>query len=323
MTNKSTPWDEIKEPSSDYNVRLVLDKGAVPLYWGKDSVGHCLFVVELQGDHAEQFRKDRTSVHGIKVDLRRLDDSGRHGLVLTLEKHVDKDLFMRLCETLAESLQPVVDYSTALEVTLAHIKRWKAFLAGRKSSLLSAEEIRGLFSELLFLRHLYQSILDERSAMEAWCGPDRSHQDFIFGNTAVEVKSISGRERSTVRISSEDQLEALCDKLFLEVYRLSDMPDSDQAISLNGLVKLIENELGDALAMEEFSKRLAANGYVEMREYDTPILMVAAQHTYRVTEGFPRLVRSELPDGIARVGYEIELEKMAEFKCDQNEIGRG
>ena len=64
---------------------------------------------------------------------------------------------------------------------------------------------------------LYQNHLDEKAAMEAWCGPDGAHQDFIFGNTAVEVKSLSGRERSTVRISSEDQLESLCDDLFLVV----------------------------------------------------------------------------------------------------------
>lgn len=45
-------------------------------------------------------------------------------------------------------------------------------------------------------------------AVEAWLGPEKSHQDFIFGNTAVEIKSLSGTERSTVRISSEDQLKS-------------------------------------------------------------------------------------------------------------------
>jgi len=322
MMTSATPWDEIKEPSSDYNVRRISGSGVVPLYWGKDSAGHCLFVVELQGDHAEKFRKEDASVHGINVDLRQMDAAGSQGLVLTLEKQIDKDLFMGLCETLASNLQPVANSATALEVALAHIKRWKAFLAGRKSSLLSAEEIRGLFSELLFLRYLYQVLLDEKAAMEAWCGPDKAHQDFTFGNTAVEVKSLSGRERSSVHISSEDQLESLCDNLFLMVYRLSDMPHSKQAYSLNGLVKLIETELTDATAIEEFLMRLAANGYVEMREYDSPVLLVTAQHLYRVTEGFPCLVRSGLPDGILRVKYEIKLEKMIGFECILDEIGR-
>lgn len=323
MTTRTTPWDEIGNPDADYNVRRVAGLGVMPLYWGKDSAGQCLFVVELEGDHAEQFRKDGTSVHGINVDLRRLDTTASQSLVMTLEKHVDKDLFMGLCETLIASLQPVTDSATALSVALAHIKRWKAFLAGRKSRLLSAEEIRGLFSELLFLRSLYQNHLDERAAMEAWGGPDGAHQDFIFGNTAVEVKSLSGRERSTVRISSEDQLEALCDELFLMIYRLSDMPDSDRSLSLNGLVHLIERELTDVTAIEELPKRLASYGYVEMREYDKPEFLVTAQHAYRVADGFPRLVRSDLPDGVVRLGYEIELEKIVAFECDPDNIGGG
>lgn len=323
MTTRATPWDEIGNPDVDYNVRLVAGSKAIPLYWGKDSAGRCLFVVELEGDHAKQFRKEGTSINGIDVDLRSLDGGGRQGLVLTLEKHIDKDLFMRLCDTLIASLQPTTDSATALAVALAHIKRWKAFFAGKKRGVLSAEEVRGLFCELLFLRSLYQDHLDERVAIEAWCGPDGTHHDFIFGNKAVEIKSLSGKERNTIIISSEDQLESLCDDLFLLVYRLNDMPDSDRSLSLNGLVRSIEKELTDATAIEEFSVRLASYGYVEMREYDRPEFFVAARYAFHVTDDFPRLVRSNLPGGIVRLRYEIELEKVTEFQCDPERIWEG
>ena len=317
---RAVPWDEIKAPERDYNVRLVGGSGAVPLYWAKDSEGHCLFVIELEGDHADQFRRNSTSVHGIRVDLRMLDVTRGQGLVLTLEQHVDKDLFFGLCETLIQSLRETRDSSAALAVALAHLKRWKAFLAGKKPRLLSAEEIRGLFGELQFLRLLYQEHLGEKDAVEAWCGPDRIQQDFIFGNTAVETKALSGRERSAVRISSEDQLEALCDNFFLTVFRLSDMPESDRALSLNEAVRRIESELSDADALEGFGDRLGAYGYVEMREYDKPKFIVSAQQTYRVADGFPRLIRSALPEGIARVNYDIELEKIAPFECETEQI---
>jgi len=323
MTNKKTPWDEIKEPPSDYNVRLAAGSSVVPLYWGRDAAGHCLFIVELHGDHTEKFRNEGLSVHGIKVDLRNLDMTASQGLVLTLEQHIDRDLFMGLCETLVTSLQTVPDSSVAMEVSLAHIKRWKAFLAGRKRQLLSAEEIRGLFSELMFLRSLYQDHLDENVAIEAWCGPDGSHQDFIFGNTAVEVKSISGRERSTVRISSEDQLEALCDNLYLMIYKLSEMPESDSSLSLNEFVRLIEQDLTDSTAIEELQKRLASYGYVEMQEYDKPKFLVTAQNSYQVSEGFPRLIRSGVPNGIVNLSYEIEIESMEKFQCNLDKIWGG
>ena len=214
MTNRVMPWDEIKIPDAEYNVRLLEGTDSIPLYWGKDTAGHCLFIVELQGDQTELFRKDSTSVHGISLDLRGFDVPTRQRLVLKLEKHVDQDIFLSLCKTLITSLHPLTDSATALAVTLTHIKRWKIFMSGRKSRFLSPEEIRGLFSELQFLRFLYQGRLNQKSAVESWEGPEGGHQDFIFGNTAVEIKSVSGKERSTVRISSEDQLETLCDNLF-------------------------------------------------------------------------------------------------------------
>lgn len=319
--NRQTPWDKIQIPSVDYNVRLVAGAGTIPVYWGRDADGHCLMLVELIGDHGAQFRKDAVGVQGIRLDLRQ-SDKGQQRFVLTLEKHVDQDLFSGLCETLIESLAPIADPATALSVALAHIKRWKAFLAGKKTRLLSPEEIRGLFAELLFFRSLYQGHLSEKSAVEAWCGVEGVHQDFIFGNTAVEIKSLSGKERNTVRISSEDQLEGFSDNLFLMILRLNDMPDSDRALSLNDAVRRIENELTDAGALEDFSTKLAEFGYVPVQEYDLPKLQIINAHTYRVIEDFPRLVRAHLPEGVTRVSYEIELEKISPFEVDPEQIFR-
>lgn len=319
--NSQTPWDEIREPSVDYNVRLVAGIGTIPVYWGKDKDGHCLLLVELVGDHSAQFRKDAVQVQGIRLDLRQ-GDEGQQRFVLTLERHVDRDLFFGLCATLIGSLTPIVDPAIALSVALAHIKRWKVFLAGKKIRLLSPEEIRGLFAELLFLRSLYQGHLAEKSAIEAWCGIEGMHQDFIFGNTAVEIKSLSGKERNTVHISSEDQLEGLSDNLFLMIFRLNDIPDSDRALSLNDAVRRIENELTDAGALEDFSAKLAGYGYVPVQEYDLPKLQITNTHVYRVTVDFPRLIRAHLPEGVTRVSYEIELEKISPFEVVQEQIFR-
>lgn len=320
MTNRMTPWDEIKSPGTDYNVRLIKSTNALALFWGKDTDGHCLFIVELEGDHSEQLQKSRVSIRGIKVDLRQMTLSGKQGLVLTLEQHIDRDLFFGLCETLADSLQDVPDSATAMSISLAHLQRWKTFLSGRKARLLSHEEIRGLFAELHFLRGLYKSHLTEPAALSAWCGPEGGHQDFIFGNTAVEIKALSGKERNTVRISSEDQLEAVCDNLFLKIVRLADIPESPGSTSLNEVVQLVECELTDPRALELFAERLAAYGYVEMRDYDESKLVVTGQQVYRVENEFPRLIRSQIPQGLTRISYEIELETIMPFECYEADI---
>jgi hypothetical protein len=315
---ESSPWDDIAVPAADFNVRQAAAGTAVPCFWGRDAHGACLFIVELQGDQSTQYRKNAVAVNGIDVDLR-AGDQGQQRLVLTLERQVDRDLFEGLCRTLASSLEHATDSASALAVSLAHIRRWKTFLSGR-SQHLSIEEVRGLFAEIAFLMELIDRQMSSSAAVEAWLGPERSHQDFIFGNTAVEIKSLSGAERSSVRISSEDQLESLNDALFLRVYRLSSLADAAEARSLNGIIAAVQERLEEADAVEAFDRKLVAHGYAPLPDYDEPRFVVSEVRSYRVGDGFPRLMRSQLPTGIANVAYDIRLETIVRCECDDASI---
>lgn len=312
--SEPSPWDGLSVPKSDYIVLQASAKTAVPCFWGRDNQGACLLIIELSGDHTAQLRKNAPAINGIDVDLR----SGAEGsqrLVLALQRETDRDLFAGLCVTLVSALENATDSSSSLAIALAHLRRWKAFLAGQGAQLLTAEQVRGLFAELKFLSELIQKC-GCAEAVAAWLGPERSHQDFIYGNTAVEVKSLSGAERSSVRISSEDQLESLNEELFLRVYRLSNMAESASAQSLNDLVKDLQSQLTDADAIEEFDRKLAVHGYAPLPPYDEPRFVVSEIRSYRVENEFPKLVRSALPGGIAKVGYDIKLEAIAQYECD-------
>lgn len=313
-----SPWDEIAVPGTDFNVRQVAVGTAVPCFWGRHASGACLFIVELQGDHAAQYRKNAITVNGIDVDLR-AGDQGQQRLILALERQVDRDLFEGLCRTLASSLEHATDSASALAVSLTHIRRWKTFLSGRRQHL-SIEEIRGLFAEIVFLIELINRQMSTSAAVKSWLGPERSHQDFVFGNTAVEVKSLSGAERNSVRISSEDQLESLNDALFLRVYRLSSLANAAGARSLNEIVTAVQARLGEADAVETFDRKLVAHGYAPFPDYDEPRFVVSDTRSYRVGEGFPRLMRSQLPPGVANVAYDIRLENIASYECDEAAI---
>lgn len=318
---ESSPWDDIAIPGADFNVRQVAAKTVVPCFWGRDAGGACLFIVELQGNHTAQYQKNAVTVKGIEVDLR-VGDLGRQRLVLALEREVDRDLFEGLCRTLASSLEHATDSASSLAVSLAHIRRWKAFLSG-KSQHLSIEEVRGLFAEIVFLTELIDRRMSCTSAVEAWLGPERSHQDFIFGNTAVEVKSLSGAERSSLRISSEDQLESLNDLLFLRVYRLSSLADASGARSLNEIIAAVQIRLDEADAIEAFDRKLVAHGYAPLPDYDKPRFVVSDVRNYYVCDDFPRLMRSQLPEGVAKVAYDIKLEAIASYQCDDAAVFRG
>ena len=320
--NRYRPWDEIKTPSEDLSVRQIRESKYLPLYWGKDSNGRCVFMYEMNEDGTEIFQKSSVSIHGINIDFRVLSTTGNQGLLLVLEKHIDQDLFYSLCETLIHELSEVSDPLMGLSVALSQLKRWKAFMAGRKGRVLSAEEVRGLFSELKFLQQMLDEMDSEADTLEAWQGPEDSHQDYIFSNTAVEVKSLSGRERNTVKISSEDQLESLNSSLFLKIFRLIDMPQSKVSRSLNELVEAVEDTLTDAEAIDLFQTKLAKAGYIKMSAYDKPKFITAEEKTYRVEGDFPRIVRSGLNSGLTRIGYEIKLESIRDYLCADKDVWR-
>jgi hypothetical protein len=318
--SRPLPWDDIRVPVADYNVRLIPNGGTIPCYWGRDPEGNCLLLISLDGDHRKLFAENRVTVNGIDVDLRADPATGRHNLVLTLERQIDGDLFFSLCGSLVESLISVARGDTALNVALTHIKRWKAFLAGRNPRRLSPEEIRGLFAELTFLLQVMTEKSNELLAVSAWTGADSIQQDFVFADCAVEVKSVSGTDRNTIRISSEDQLDSIFDDLFLVAFRLGEAIDSDRASSLNALVKRIEDGLSEADAIEEFSRKLGAYGYTPLPEYDKPDFIVTGSDAFRILEGFPRIVRSGLPEGVSRVKYQIEMEHLAPFRCALKDV---
>lgn len=320
MTHDTSPWDSITAPGKDFNVRLVAEGTAVPCFWGRGASGACLFIVELQGNQSTGYKKKSVEVKGVDVDLRSGEQDKQH-LVLTLENHVNRDLFEGLCRSLVFALKRATDSTSSLEISLAHIRRWKAFLSGR-GQYLTADVVRGLFAELVFLEELLYRGMPNHNAVEAWLGPDRSHQDFIFGNTAVEIKSISGTERCSVRISSEDQLESLNDDLFLRIYRLNSISDAQGARSLNELISSVLAKLGDTKAAEIFERKLVAFGYAPLPDYDEPRFVISNVSSYRVVDDFPRLIRSQLPEGVTRVAYDIRLETIAKFECNRMAIFR-
>ena len=310
------PWYDISIPDADYNVRLAPDCGAIPVYWGKDCYGKFLCLVSLAGDFQSRFMQEKISVKGMHVDLRRDASQNCQNLVLTLERQVDSDLFHTLCKSLVASLRQVTLPEVALSVTLQHLKRWRIFLMGQNAHILSAQEYRGLYGELCFLERLLKVNLTQAHALTAWTGAEGVHQDFIFSNRAVEVKSLSSRDRNSVRISSENQLETIEEKLYLVCFSLAESQENIMAISLNELVDKIKVLLTDKDVLASFEAKLADYGYTPLPDYDSPKFSVANIQAYLVCDKFPKLVRSTLPPGITHVNYQIELDKIDSFTCD-------
>ncbi|MAS11202.1 PD-(D/E)XK motif protein [Salinisphaera sp.] len=314
---RQDPWTKLTTPNYGLNVLLHPASTHLDCYWAKNSEGRCVFLIELdEGDHSNMASGVRIPLRGVEVDLKQIRERHTQNLTLTLVRHVDRDIFASLCDALANSLAEVESSSVALEVAIQHLRRWKSFLSSGGKRILSPEEVRGLFAELQILRKLYQARLSPAAAVDAWKGPERLHNDFVFENLALEIKSLAGTDRNSVRISSEDQLDSTQDRLFLIIIGLSENEDSDHACSLNELVTSISDELAEYGVADEFGNRLALSGYLPIPEYDQPAFLVTTESGYIVADNFPRLTRTAIPEGLFGVRYQIRIEQLDGFSCD-------
>lgn len=192
------------------------------------------------------------------------------------------------------------------------LARWRRFWTPASSELLTAEEQRGLFLEILFMVDWLIPAMGVAEAVASWRGPYGSPHDFVLPDASVEVKSTISSSRKH-KISGFAQLEPLpLSKLFLFSSRLAEIPTGDS--SLSRMVEQAQTLLSShPSSLELFESALLAAGYDhrQSHEYSTPIATIAPV-LYEVAEDFPRLSTSLLPRGIpagvVEIGYTVDLE---------------
>ena len=249
----------------------------------------------------------------IKQQARR---DGKFSLTISLLSEVESAVFVEMCRDLMTFAENSTDESTAFKKFWQRYEHWRNLFAAAKDDLLSAEKQRGLIGELLFLRG---QILDGRPLVEAvdgWLGALKKHQDFFYGESWYEVKTVA-EQADNVRIASLDQL-SLERTGALVVYRLGNTSGDVQRFSLecftlNSLVKnLFELLSKNILATQKFEVLLFQTGYVEREEYDEKIYRLAEVIRFIVDKNFPRLIKSNLPPAIVEASYTLSLRELKE-----------
>jgi hypothetical protein len=96
----SNPWSGIEKPSSEFNVRLVAERHPIRLYWGVDSRGHYLYVIDV-AEPAMPARGALPDLEGIKIAS--AIQNGRGKIVLLLNETSNWELFHALCNDLTSA----------------------------------------------------------------------------------------------------------------------------------------------------------------------------------------------------------------------------
>lgn len=256
--------------------------------------------------------KDITSSQSIEAYCGQRKD-GKYAVSFKLVDFDQEDVFISMASDIIEYSKNEITHEYALNKVLHRYSQWLKLLEHKRSTLLSANEQKGLLAELLFLRDVIELGTDPADALVGWVGPDGADQDFVYADGWHEIKSTEVSSDS-VFISSVEQLDASAPGE-LVVYRIDKCaPAQSGSITLHKTVRSIYEMIADRPStINGFLSKLASAGYIDMQEYDNFHFVVSSKQHYEVDDTFPKLRRVDLPREITGAEYRISLPSIASW----------
>ena len=229
------------------------------------------------------------------------------------------DLFKHLCVDVVTAVLPTNSEQLAVDAFCTRLSRWQKFLEEAAEGLSVFAQI-GLYGELYFLRKLLSAGCTPRKALEGWQGPLGANHDFMYGYTAVEVKSTTVNTDTVVTVANERQLDDTgVSSLTLCTCSFDRRENTVQ--TLPALVEEVGRMLGPDL-LPPFEDRLLAVGYHRSHSSLYSDFGYAERRLtyYNVSNSFPRIVPKELMPGGHKVQYRIELAAATEFIIPESSV---
>ncbi|MGZ0712315.1 PD-(D/E)XK motif protein (plasmid) [Coraliomargarita sp. W4R53] len=255
---------------------------------------------------------------GQGFDVVEISRSGRKSVLIRPSRSgVATPAFVGLAEFVYRETGAVATRAAAIVALIDSVHEFRQFFA-RRNDRLSESALRGLFAELELLIALVKAGMAPMDALLAWCGPYLG-VDFKFANgAAIEVKSARVPAKA-VQISSEYQLETSSGSLHLFVRPLSTVAAEDtvgmRLVDIVSSAKSVVTQDGGALELWESAMEAVgfdgADVYYEKWRFTSD-----EWQAYEVTDGFPRVIQSDLPTGVRAVTYTLQLDAAEPFRKD-------
>ena len=237
--------------------------------------------------------------------------NGNYALEFQLVHDSFDEEFQRLCWDMIEvtigSPQPLKDM-------IARYMTWQKLLQYKQTEVLSFENQKGLLGELLYLEELLTTITCT-DAVNAWCGPEGSDQDYLMETTWTEIKTVA-LAATTVKISSLQQLDQEIDGL-LRIYVLEKSTEGPDRLTLSNVVNQIKTSLAEEpQVLDRFEMKLFKYGYRQKDEdeYRKNWFRLVESREFSVTDDFPKLTRKNVPFGVDDCTYDLSLLSLESFR---------
>lgn len=242
-------------------------------------------------------------------------------LIIILQENELSDIFTMFIEDIINSISTVSTIDNALLKISQSVSYWKRLFGKFTGGLLTPQQQRGLYGELLILEFLLKQIDNQVSVLKAWQAPAGTNQDFYFNTIAIEVKT-SKSNNPTIKIANEFQLDSsLFNNLFIAFIRLSEIQGGEDTLlhKINDIRSILQTF---PLLIDDFNLKLSHLGISKdlENEYDKTSYKIRNIKYYQVTDDFPRIISTMVDKAVSHISYEISPNECSDFEISSDTV---
>ena len=301
-------WNKLKLPINGSYAYSRIDGICLPeLHIGLSEKGNRCLLLVLPPNSKIEFVGEK------KENLETYYKKKEKHIVLELTDRFYNSFFVDLVISLYYRIKDISDENDSARSFISLIKYWSDFLRARKGDLLSAEAIKGMYGELVYLEFLINKLeLPLNDILRSWRGPYDENHDFHFDekNAEIKTKTIASNE---VHISSEFQLEAVKGKkLELVIISVEDVSINGDNLSLvlDRIRKSVLDKNGDiSIVSESLQKKNIQFSTIDI--YDLYMFKLKTFEVYNCDDiDFPKLTSTNIGGNLRKVSYKLILKDL-------------
>ncbi|WP_430809569.1 MULTISPECIES: PD-(D/E)XK motif protein [unclassified Carboxylicivirga] len=245
-------------------------------------------------------------------------------LIIILQENELFDVFVMFVEDIIKSISITHVHEEALIRISQRVSYWKRLFGKFTGGLLTPQQQRGLYGELLILEHLLNECKNHTMVMDSWQAPTATNQDFYFNTSAIEVKT-SKSNHPSIKIANEFQLDCTSfEHLYVAFIKLSELPEGENTL-LNKINEIRNILRLSPILVDDFNLKLSflgINSDVES-EYNKTSYKIRKTTFYKVTDEFPKIISSMVDKAVTHISYEVSPNECDEFEVSSETVLKG
>ena len=295
-------WAEMERPKSANNVKTIPIVECPQIDWVLSFDGAFGIGLSVRNEKKPSISHNYKKIQFIESHI----TSEQTYLCFLCEDDLLRELFEQLVLDLLNFCIEHIESDNYPQAIVNRAYAWEALFSKSRGGL-NKNAALGLMAELHFLENEW---LSQGHPIATWTGPTGAAQDFLDGDTIVElkVKTLS----NTIAVSSLEQLDRSLEMYIVAYSAILD----EEGESVNDCVARLCQILGSKSI--EFMDLVTLTGFVRDKNFKSPIA-VKDGAAYFVDESIPVLQVGDIT-GVVAARYTVDLTSAAPAKLSLEDL---